>query len=239
MDYDCHVHIGVFKNRTKTFYFSPKIVLSDLKCVGIKEAVLMSTTQNSGINSFSEVLQEFTEVEKSQVKVHPGLWCLPEMISNFDYYVNSYKWEILKIHPYSQNWKNSELEFVFRYASKSSLPIIIHTGFFRNDFCYRFEKFIKKYQDVKTILAHGHPAEEAKYMILKYENCYLDTAFMNPSELNEILDKNTRNKILYGSDYPVQYAHPDTKKLLSYIDKNKLLLDFFNSNLSLDFFFKK
>lgn len=225
MKYDSHVHIGFFKNKEKTFYFNPKNVISDLKEVGITHAVVMSTTQNAGIDSFFDVLREFQSIENAGLRLYPVLWCLPEMLKTFGNYISAYSWRALKVHALSQNWKDRELDKLFSYATVCNLPIIIHTGFSRYTSCRRYEKFIRKYKSVNVILAHGQPEEYAERLVSKYSNCYLDTAFMHSQQIIRLLKLNQGSKMLYGSDYPVQYAHPNTQLLLKELENNRRIFE--------------
>ena len=225
MKYDVHVHIGFFKNKNTTFYFNPGDVLKELKSTGITHAVVMSTTQNAGLNVFDKVIQEFKLIENIGVKIYPSLWCLPKMLDNFSLYLSKYNWKALKIHPLSQAWNDYSVEQVFSYAKQYHLPIIIHTGFSKRTKCQRFEKIIKKYNDVSVILAHGQPNEYALEMLKKYSNCYIDTAFISSAQLISILKCGYHNKVLYGSDFPVQYTYPSTKELLRELDYNRMLIN--------------
>ena len=225
MKYDSHVHIGFFKTKEKTFYFNPSNVIGDLKDVGITHAVVMSTTQNAGIDSFFDVIREFQSIENTGIQLYPVLWCLPEMLKTFDGYISAYSWRALKIHALSQNWKDSKLDKLFSYALACGLPIIIHTGYSRYTSCRRYEKFIRKYKTVNVILAHGQPERDAEKLVSKYSNCYLDTAFMHSQQILRLLKSNLGNKILYGSDYPVQYTHPNTQLLLKELEVNRRIFE--------------
>jgi len=224
MKYDSHVHIGFFKTKEKIFYFNPSNVISDLKEVGITHAVVMSTTQNAGIDSFFDVIREFQSIENTGIQLYPVLWCLPEMLKSFSSYISAYSWRALKVHALSQNWKDSELDKLFSYASVCNLPVIIHTGFSKYTSCRRYEKFIEKYKAVNVILAHGQPERNVEKLVSKYSNCYLDTAFMHSQQVIRLLKSNLESKILYGSDYPVQYAHPNTRILLEENSRNISIL---------------
>lgn len=230
MKYDSHVHIGLFKNKNHTFYFEPKKVIDDLSSSGITHAVVMSTTQNSGLSFFSDVLDEFKQLENSKITIFPTLWCLPEMIKDFSSYIEAYNWKALKIHALSQKWKNEDIEKLFCLSAQYHLPIIVHTGFSEHTKCQRFETFIKTFSKVNIILAHAQPMKYAIQLLAKYSNCFIDTAFLPTSQLHTLLKEVNNGKVLYGSDYPIQYAHPDTKILLREIDISKELFGKYINN---------
>lgn len=106
------------------------------------------------------------------------------------------------------------------YAVKYKLPIIVHTGFSKMTTCRRFEKFIKNFKSVPVILAHGQPEVQAEKLVSTYTNCYLDTAFLSSLQISRLLESEVKAKVLLGSDYPIQYTYPDTKKLLVELGEN-------------------
>lgn len=230
MKYDSHVHIGFFKNKEKTFYFDPLKVITDLQAIGLTDVVVMSTTQNAGVDSFTTVLKEFRVIERTEINIYPTLWCLPEMLDNFGFYNSAYHWKALKLHTLSQNWKDFEIEKLFTFAAKYQLPIIIHTGFSKMSGCRRFEKFIKKFETVNVILAHGHPEIYAEELVSTYKNCYLDTAFQPSIRISHLLNSTINSKVLYGSDYPVQYTYPETNILLKELGKSMEIFEKNNDN---------
>ena len=147
------------------------------------------------------------------------------MINNFSSYIGVFNWKALKIHTLSQKWKDADIEKLFHFSEQYNLPLIIHTGFSKHTKCQRFETFIQNFPKVNVILAHGQPYEYAKQLLTKYSNCFLDTAFLSSSQLCNLLEEVNNDKIFYGSDYPIQYAHPDTKILLRELDISKKLFE--------------
>lgn len=104
-------------------------------------------------------------------------------------------------------------------AGNNNLPLLIHTGGRPEAEPLQFERFIKDYSEVKTILAHGRPIDQACEIIKRYSNAYVDTAFMPIEDINFLIETGLKNKIIFGSDYPIDsYFHPEKDRKEVYIN---------------------
>jgi uncharacterized protein len=123
----------------------------------------------------------------------------------------------IKIHPSFNGVSADDASYepVWKFASEHNLPIVAHTWSVSSynpvqilSTPDKFEKFVKKYPDVRFILGHsggrGTGRFEAVRMANEYKNVYMDFAgdiycyryFENMAE--SVPD----NKVLFGSDYP-------------------------------------
>jgi predicted TIM-barrel fold metal-dependent hydrolase len=80
--------------------------------------------------------------------------------------------------------------------------------------------FIKDYPYVKTILAHGRPIDQAYKIIRQYSNAHVDTAFMPIEDINFLIENGVKNKIIFGSDYPIDsYFYPEQDRKERYASR--------------------
>ena len=111
----------------------------------------------------------------------------------------------------------SELDELWRYASKHNLPVLLHTGatfISKAPLQYTLPRLIDdvaiRYPDVRIVMAHlGHPYEgECVVTIRKHTNVYADCSALHyrPFQLYHSLmllqEYGVWNKLLFGSDYP-------------------------------------
>ena len=114
--------------------------------------------------------------------------------------------------------------------------ILFHSG---HDFAFdeenvhsnpkRFLDVIKKFPDLKVILAHlgGYRMWDLVYKILINKNIFFDTSFtteIDDNVMRNIILNHGPEKILYGSDFPWQRQKKIIEKLRKIID-NKIHLN--------------
>jgi predicted TIM-barrel fold metal-dependent hydrolase len=110
-----------------------------------------------------------------------------------------------------------ELDPLWEYASRHSLPVLLHTGttfVSRAPLEYTLPRLLDdvaiRFPEVRMILAHlGHPYEgECVVTIRKHANLYADCSALHyrPFQLYHSLmlvqEYGVWNKVLFGSDYP-------------------------------------
>ncbi len=112
---------------------------------------------------------------------------------------------------------DSELDDLWRYATKHGLPVLLHTG---TTFMTKaplsctlprlIDEVALRFPDVKIVMAHlGHPWEgECIVTIRKHQNVYADCSALHyrPYQLYHSLmllqEYGVWHKLLFGSDYP-------------------------------------
>lgn len=202
---DSHVHVGRFGENQ---YFSPEIVGQTLLGLGLKKWVVSSTSTVD--NDFPLVVEELNRlINISPTKTVPILWVTPEMVSfskDLSYYLNQLHFFGFKIHPFTENWEKNidKLNTVFEIAQALSFPILIHTGWTPESNASKFNSIIKLFSDVKTVLAHGRPIEQASKVLSSNENAFVDTAFMPMKDIKKLSDDGFSDRILFGSDFPIE-----------------------------------
>lgn len=208
---DFHIHFGQFYD----IYTSPAELLLIMDSVGVEHFASSSTTICAG--NYNKVLAEMSElVLLAENRVFPVLWIIPSMLRDggLQRFLDSgIEWKMLKIHPQLNptEWLcgGENLRIVVRLAKKMGLPLLIHTG--EQSGCYPslFERAFRYNPEVTFILAHGRPIQETIQLMLKYQNVWTDTAFMPKDVLRQLVDNNLSNRILFGTDIPInKYFYP-------------------------------
>ncbi len=161
--------------------------------------------------------------------VIPCLWLTEQGLSDIvlDLLLSSgIKWECLKIHPALRRdeWspQGKTVGRLFSLAEKlGQVPVLIHTG--EDDTCcaMKYERIIAENQDIPIILAHGRPQLQARFMTSKYNNVYIDTAFMEVSEIVNFVEEGLAEKILWGTDFCIPQVFDPGINLQKYY-KSKL-----------------
>ena len=61
-----------------------------------------------------------------------------------------------------------------------------------------------------VILAHGKPEDQTIYLLKTYHNVFVDTSYISTFGLRQIFDTLGDDKILFGTDFPLdKYYYPD------------------------------
>lgn len=218
---DSHVHVGQFTS----FSFSPEDVSQLMKQLGVDYYAVSSTTMCE--ENYEKVVEEIQELIKLDGnKVLPTMWITPEGLNgNIAWFLESdIPWRCLKIHLYlhPNDWKTDgeEISEVIDIARELSLPLLIHTG---DDLCCSANKFERLYfnnPDITFILAHGRPHNEAIRLAKRYDNVFVDSAFMPVEEMKSFVDNNLSNKLLWGTDMCIpKHFYPDVDLKIYYQNK--------------------
>ena len=208
---DSHIHVGQFNS----FYISPIDLSQLMNKIGVDYYAVSSTTMCD--EDYQKVLSEIYElIRLDGEKVLPVMWITPEGLKgNIAWFLESnIPWRCLKIHPYlhPNDWKpdGEQIQEVIDIARELSLPLLIHTG--NESYCYasRFEELYQQHPDIRFILAHGRPNNEAICLAKQYDNVFVDSAFMPVEEMKSFVDNNLSNKLLWGTDMCIpKYFYPD------------------------------
>ena len=224
--FDYHIHIGQWNDQ----YFSPQEVFSKLKQAGKTGCVFMSTTscaplhpdnKEEIINLYEKVRNEISAAMKTADEINfnakPYYWVVPLFhlsgISFEQVFKETPDYCGLKIHPLAHNWnpkikeRSKLLTKVFEFAKEKQLPIIIHTGISEDDSPRLYEKWFKKFSNVKVTLAHCRNLPETKYLFDTYPQINGDTAFIPQENLEYFTSNGYENRLIYGSDFPINLVY--------------------------------
>lgn len=209
---DAHIHVGQFND----IYTSPQEVVAFMQQAGVEKYVVMSTT--IWTEDYEKVLHEMRElVTLAPQNVLPVLWLSPQMLldEKLEYMLHSgITWRALKVHgnhPWSLNGVN-ECALI---ADELSLPLIIHTGDFPHCEAGVYKEIVNSHPNTTFVLAHCRPVDQAIEVMRGCPNCYGDTAYTPLADIAKLISAGLEDRILFGTDYPMQKIHAPEKDLLT------------------------
>ncbi len=218
---DSHIHIGEFYN---DLYFSPKCIASWFLENEDIEKFLFIQTSRRGAFPYDEFLREADEVKALVGNAAlPALWLPLEKFKTAKNYIKD-DFVALKFHPsVEDNLQDKDFDFIMKVARDFNKPLIIHTSFDYKESCTRLAPICEQNPDTKIILAHCRPFEDSP-QALSLPNVYADTAYMPPVEAGKLVKLGFGNKLLFGSDFPIdKHFFPNENELLRYKDfKNQM-----------------
>lgn len=215
---DSHVHVGWFVDS----YHSPDTVSMDLRSTGF-DRILVSSTSTCA-EEYDLVIDELTWLQHEWGNnLIAALWITPSMILNnkLDILLNSgINWKVIKMHwvSHPQFYKSPHLvNRVLEETNLREMPILVHTGQFPECHASVFESLIKTFSDRSFILAHGRPLKETIKLMRQYANVYVDTAFMPVSDIVSLVEIGMEDRILWGSDCPINLHYNSNQSTQEYI----------------------
>lgn len=202
---DNHVHVGWFTDG----YHSPKEVWNSAIAAGINGMVVSSTSTCAEL--YKDVRRELRELKRlGGDRVHPVLWLTPRMLKvkyALPYMLHSkIKWQGVKIHSEAHpEWAHNKalLDKALNVARNLDVPILVHTGNFSSCHAGLFKDVIAENSDLTFVLAHGRPINETIEILQCCHNVYVDTAFMPKEDLYQLAELGLSDKILFGTDVPI------------------------------------
>lgn len=217
---DNHVHVGWFSDG----FHSPREVWNSEMAAGINGMAVASTSTCAEI--YKNVCRELREmIRLGGDRVHPLLWLTPRMLKKrypLPYMLHSkIEWQGVKLHFEAHpEWSRNKklLDKAINVARKLSVPVLLHTG---NDVsCHAglFKSIIQTNGDLTFVLAHGRPIDETIDVLHSCPNVFADTAFMPISDIVKLVDSGLSERILFGSDAPINrvfYQDVSTEQYLT------------------------
>lgn len=203
---DSHVHVGQFYD----IYTSPQQIREMIKTLNLDRFAVSSTTICD--DNYIKVLGEFEALLKyDDNRVDPVLWLTPNLIKNYHelrvFLESGIEWKYIKIHPlfHPYVWLNNSSAFrdVIALAKGLNLPILIHTGGQKYSDIEIWDNIISKYPNQVFIFAHCRPFDQAVKILRKHPNAYGDLAFVDEKDFKRLISENIWEKILWGSDIPI------------------------------------
>jgi predicted TIM-barrel fold metal-dependent hydrolase len=206
---DFHIHFGQFRE----YLFEAEHIKDLIEAIGIDKFGIMPTS-TTGTQDYEWEISEAKKImELLPNQAVPYLRVYPEMLkkSNDLSLYNDLPYKLIKIHGYAHDWapKGKALERIYEIANERKLPILFHTGGREESDAGQYLHFSKKFKDVTVVLAHGRPVEQAISVMQDCENVYTDTAFMALNDIQTIVDANLGERIIFGTDFPINIAFFD------------------------------
>lgn len=231
---DIHTHYGPYAGRD----FSPEEILEKVKKIGLKSIAIMPAPEkgnNDEIPDNHKVLH-LIELAGEDIAIIPILLVSPGMVKTDPKFlkVEDIPYKIIKIHPYAHDWiaHKSQFENVIKFAQYKKLPVMIHTGYDESS-PENHEWLYRKYPDITFILAHAKPFDSAYKMMNKYKNVWIDVSFCDLEELYNVKDEIDHNRILFGTDFPINEIFYECTSEEYYYLRIKEIVDNFNTELLL------
>lgn len=239
---DYHVHCGQYYEN----YYQPASIINALYNNGIKNAWISSTTSciewsNQEEKEYlikhinDEIEEAILTANKLDLTLTPLYWVIPQRHidgESVKSVIKNSHYKGFKIHTKVGEWQNDTpfvrnlFNEVCLCADKYSYPILIHTGVDIVDSPNRFEEYFSNYKNVKFVLAHCKESATIIELFKKYPNVYGDTAFC-PKESYDLISKmGFKNRLQYGTDFPIMFLNNKAeKKLNSSYKKTKRTLE--------------
>jgi predicted TIM-barrel fold metal-dependent hydrolase len=210
---DNHIHIGQFNE----VYYDPIEVIQIVMGAGMEGLCFSSTTSGKEGIKYSEIEREISHtlahIRWSDEIARPFFWYVPDFATQgvtVEKAMRDLPYKGIKLHPLAHHWDLEDegtaavLHGLFEYAGHYKLPVLIHTGQNGVDAAGIFSRFFPQYPEVKFILAHCRPLEEA-ISLLKNQNVYGDTAFLPSADFVQITEQGLSKKMVLGSDFPITH----------------------------------
>lgn len=220
---DNHVHIGWYSDG---YHYPLDIWQAELDA-GIDDIVVSSTSTCAEL--YKLVVSEMAGLIKiGGSNIHPLLWVTPRMMKTWGirYMLHSkIPWQGLKMHwgAHREWYYNRKLvDRALEIAQNKNIPVVFHTGGSKECEAKVFSGIICQYSSLKFVLAHGRPIDQTIEVLESCSNAYVDTSFMSVEVVSQIIDKGLIDRILFGTDVPINLIYQKDETITDYL-KNCLL----------------
>lgn len=220
---DFHVHIGQFNE----VYYDAHEVFCAIESTSLEtnvDTVFYSSTSSCRYDVELKKIEEeigYAQSYKSNLlKVQPYMWYVPKYAEKgitVESALKSFDYVGIKIHPYAQKWDlenylhKKALNEIFRISTEQKKLILIHTG---DDFCCRpsyFADYFRQWPNSFPILAHSRPLDDTLKILKQFPNVKCDVSFCKWSVINNLSKKIKKERMLFGTDFPIN-NYFDAKK---------------------------
>lgn len=215
---DNHVHVGWYTDG----YHSPKEIWQAELEAGIDEIAVSSTSTCAEM--YKLVVREMRElIRLGGSRIHPLLWLTPKMMKTWgiSYMLHSkIRWQGVKMHRKAHRewyYNRKLLHNALEVARWLQVPVLFHTGNFKECKAGVFMDICKQYDDLTFVLAHGRPLDETMNVLKECPHVYVDTAFMPADNVKELADKGYAKRILFGTDAPINQLYNKDVSTTDYV----------------------
>lgn len=209
--FDFHTYVG---NSIMGYSLEPSLLLNKMDSLGIDNAVIcpMKTTdpyfkeQNKYISKLQKKYDRFFGF----ARVDPKL----EDVAVEELYNAIKKLDLkgLILHPWEETFSINDRRIfpVINAAKELEIPVMIETGYPLVSHCFQVGELAEQFSSVKFVMTHGGHLDssgfsltDAKFIINRSENIFIETSGVYGDEFLEELAKNSiSNRILFGSHSP-------------------------------------
>ncbi|MGQ9614831.1 MAG: amidohydrolase family protein [Spirochaetota bacterium] len=217
---DAHVHTGF-----PGTFFAPEVdansLLKRMDQFHIKYAINLGSMRNLRGNSIREMEKAKREYEESGGRIfYCGFYDPKREREDLALLRKIVKWKGfvgIKIHPSLSRVSadDDRYEHVWKFALDHGLPIVTHSW---SVSIYnpvqvlstpdKFERHVKKYPEVRFVLAHSGGRGEGRFdamrMVKDYENIYIDFAgdIYCHRYFETMAEEKLLDRVIFGTDYP-------------------------------------
>ena len=109
-------------------------------------------------------------------------------------------------------------------ARKLNVPILLHTGDFKECHASVFKPLSLENPDLTFVLAHSRPIDETLDVLQNCTNTMVDTAFMPPQYVLRLAENGYTDRILFGTDAPINLLFYEDRTTTEYIKSCRTVL---------------
>jgi predicted TIM-barrel fold metal-dependent hydrolase len=215
---DSHLHLGNLPNLNFPGG-TDKQIIDLLKQSGVEKAIFSHhgalSTFKSGLKKTMDVLERYKDFLLAYNVYNPNFG--EESLNAIKSLKDDKSFVGIKIHP---SWHScypydGKYEKFWEYADRNGLIVLTHSWnphvpnrAQKYSDPFFFEKIIKKYRDVRLILAHAGGRGEYLYKVIdlleRHENLYVDFAgdIFTPGLIEEYVMRIGSERLLFGTDMP-------------------------------------
>jgi len=203
--FDVHVHVGLYEHQynLSTLHIQELCQYLPIECFVCAPVSWEESINEHTINSFKNIALHTIPLF--------WLWISPVRIKGLQI-LNNEKipdgYAGIKLHPFADcyDFYLELLHPVFLAAEKWRVPVAIHTG---NEGCdpISIANAIPTTHTQPVILFHSRPIDEAITVATSRSCIYLESSFCEPDEFSKSFDVLGPDRILFGSDYPLNSVY--------------------------------
>ena len=223
--HDFHIHIGQFNE----LFYDYHDVFTVLKLSDVSEITLAYLTpkfdsQKNAVEFYHAVVNELKNAKEYAFTIGLSVnflyWADPLVLEtgiSLTQVFQEFPYFGIALHPVLHEWSSlhkKKTDRIFRFASLHNLPIFLHTGVSERDTPLQFEKWFSEFPEVEVHLAHCKDPQPIIELFSKYTNLVGDTAFCPSDSYNEICDAGFRNRMFFGTDFPITHYYEQFGKSL-------------------------
>jgi predicted TIM-barrel fold metal-dependent hydrolase len=203
---DSHTHLGEDKDKHR---MGAKKLITNMDSSGINKAIAFPLNHPDYSKTFTKPNDIiYRAYKKYPERIIPFMRLNPRYDEWKTEYVNRVEQGFvgIKLHPRSQRFRigSPSSSEIFRLAEKENRVVIIHTGFGVRKLAVNLKKTIKRFPDLRLILAHAAFIDIQTVIndVKDNDNILFETSSLRIFDLFELMKNVSYKKIIFGSDTP-------------------------------------
>lgn len=235
---DAHTHLGYWP----TLNTSLNTLLTSMKNHNIDFSIVsFDGSEFKEPNRFNKLIPQLSaskkllSIVKENKSLLPLIWIRPHTEKNsqeLEVFLEKHRdfFYGLKFHPYTSRLRISDprLAPYLNIARKFNYPILVHTALDKYSQIKYLCEVCSLYKDINFIAAHAILESdhlETIELLKKYSNLYIDTAWVNISFIKNLKEENLMDRVLFGTDNPIDGDKTLNEEIYFDYFKNKIRLN--------------